>query len=261
MNVQAQRTAFFLFVSLTVSLPFTLLATTFVDRPMTAVVNEAQAIVRGVVVGTHVDYEPSGSGRIMTYTRVKIDEVLKGTISEKEVLVRQPGGAKDGMEMRVAGTAEFKEGEDVVLLLGPFDSRDQSYFLPGLATAKFNVERRKNGDEVLVNSLGSDEIYQKSKNQGELSYTSRVVLSEFRTMAAASHSANEPPSPPKTESPGATPASTSHNDSETETTDTPTTALNEEGTKTPEPKKTNGFIITIIALCVMGAAWFWTRRR
>ncbi|MBL7717131.1 MAG: hypothetical protein JNL01_16830 [Bdellovibrionales bacterium] len=129
-------------------------ATTFVAVPFSQTVKEADTIVRGKIGDSHVDWskvalDGEGSKRIYTYYELKVDEVVKGNLSNsKSVIIRQMGGEKDGVGLSIPGSAKFSAGEDVVVMLGPALS-DQTHDLMGLMVGKLQVVRDEKGQEVL----------------------------------------------------------------------------------------------------------------
>lgn len=83
-------------------------------------------LVRGsrrVVVGTALDFqcrwESAGRRkRIVTYTRVRIDESLGATETDAEILVRTLGGQVGGVGQVVHGEAVLLVGEPAILFVG-----------------------------------------------------------------------------------------------------------------------------------------------
>ncbi|MEW6057661.1 MAG: hypothetical protein AB1540_13705 [Bdellovibrionota bacterium] len=160
-----------------------LFATTFVNRPLGEVMRETDIIVRGRAGESYADWDKSGRKSIYTYTPLTVSEVLKGEVKESRILLRQPGGSKDGMEMNVPGAANFDSDEDVVVLLGNRNSEDGSYDVPGFATGKYEVVTGENGEPALVNSLGGAAMYDPGKDPRTLSYNSKIPLEVFRRVA------------------------------------------------------------------------------
>lgn len=132
-------------------------ATSFVTRPMGDVIDEAPVIIRGKALDSHADWsQPSDPGKkIYTYTDVQIEEVIKGDVSPKTIQVREIGGEKDGVTLEVPGSAHFKHGDDVVLMLAK-QASDRSYPLLGLSTGKYTVSRDSSGNEVLIGASSHD---------------------------------------------------------------------------------------------------------
>ncbi|MGD1046101.1 MAG: hypothetical protein ABR936_12400 [Bacteroidota bacterium] len=84
---------------------------------------------------------------ITTEIELDVSEVVKGTISEKTILLKMPGGTIDGRTTVVVGAPSFDVGEEVVLFLKRMDKRDvaarDQYGLVGLSQGKFSVQYDK----------------------------------------------------------------------------------------------------------------------
>lgn len=158
-------------------------ATTFVNRPLGEVVKETANIVRGRPGESYSDWGKGENRQIFTYTPFVVTEVLKGGLRENRILLRQPGGGKDGMEMNVPGTAHFNTTEDVVVMLGERNKEDDSYDIPGFTTGKYSVVPGENGEPALVNSLGGGALYDPNRDPRTLSYNSKIPLEVFRRIA------------------------------------------------------------------------------
>lgn len=103
---------------------------------------EAQAIVRGQVVGAEVVWDGAW-GNVYTHTFVRVDEVLAGSdVVGGVIAVRQIGGVLDGIETRVVGTAELPLDAEVVI----FARTDGAYhYLVGMAQGCYEVRRAAAG--------------------------------------------------------------------------------------------------------------------
>ncbi len=167
-------------------------STTFVNRPFNDVIKESPIIVRGRASDQYTDWgKGKQSKAIFTYTTFIISEVLKGELKETSILLRQPGGEKDGTELHVPGAATFQRDEDLVVLLGNKDTDDNSYDVPGLTTGKYNVVEQ-NGELYLESSLGAAAVYDPNKDAGTMSYNSKIPLDVFRKVAKGQEMANAP---------------------------------------------------------------------
>ncbi|RJO64592.1 MAG: hypothetical protein C4523_17940 [Myxococcales bacterium] len=107
----------------------------------------AESVVRGEVTDVRTDKDQQ-SGRIYTYNAIQVREWIKGKTPETIVL-RQIGGAYDGLEMRIPGTPRLAKGDDVVLFL---KSDGQYHFLRGMGQGLFAVTA-ENGVETAVQKL------------------------------------------------------------------------------------------------------------
>lgn len=193
--VQAARALsifFAIFASVALFFPSESYSTTFSNRPLGEVIREAPLIVRGRTRQSYSDWGKGAQARaILTYTEIEVTDVIKGQLSRPDsdhLLVRQPGGAKDGMELSVPGTAFFGVGEDVVLTLGPKDASDGSRDVMNFAAGKYSVVSDESGT-FLVNSLGGGEVYSPhtgdhSQSEEEHSFMSKVSLDVFKKIAA-----------------------------------------------------------------------------
>lgn len=126
-------------------------ATTFASRPFPTVVQSAPIIVRGKIgmVYSNQAEGADGTSRIYTFAELQVEKVFKGSVSGSTLMIRELGGVKDDVGYKVIGSAEFRRGEDVVVMLGA-PHADQSYDLKGLMTGKFNVARGEDGKEYLT---------------------------------------------------------------------------------------------------------------
>jgi hypothetical protein len=126
-------------------------ATTFVEQSFPDSVKDAPNIVRGKVGSSHVNWALGADGvkRLYTFYELSQEEVLKGQISSRSVMLRELGGEKDGVGMQVSGTSSFERGEDVVVMLGP-QNRDGSHDVYGMMMGKYNVERGNDGKDYLL---------------------------------------------------------------------------------------------------------------
>jgi hypothetical protein len=127
-------------------------ATTFFVPPMQERLDQAEIVVRGEPREGYTDWVTHDNGvqRIYTFNEFQVTEPLKGDPKEI-VVVRQPGGEKGGVGLRVSGVAKLAPGQDLVLNLGP-ENPDGSRNLLGLSTGSFSIQRDSDGIEVLDGS-------------------------------------------------------------------------------------------------------------
>lgn len=120
-------------------------ATTFIPRPFEEYVLRAPQIIRGVTGSHRSDWsnDSQGTRRIYTFTELKVAEVLKGNPRDfpvdSTVSLREIGGQKDGVGLMIAGTAEFKEGEEVVVFISSQQNADGSFDLSNMMMSKLSV--------------------------------------------------------------------------------------------------------------------------
>jgi hypothetical protein len=110
----------------------------------------ARAIIRGKVlsVGSAID---ENDNRIYTYITVRVNEVLKGQITTRRIVLKELGGAVDDRITVVYGSPRFTRGEKVLLYL---DTRpDGSLKTHQMFLGKFNITLDSNtGQEFAVRS-------------------------------------------------------------------------------------------------------------
>jgi hypothetical protein len=126
-------------------------ATEFVPSSLPSQVAEVSTIVRGKIGSTYSDWaiRDEGGRGLFTFYQIQPTEVLKGSASMgSTILFREIGGEKDGVGETVPGAAQFTQGEDVVVMLGP-QNKDGSYDLRGLSAGKLNITREEDGSESL----------------------------------------------------------------------------------------------------------------
>ena len=79
------------------------------------------------------------SGRIYTYVSVDITEVLKGSIAESQVVLKQAGGIVGELGLNVPGQATFSIGEEV-LVFAEVRPRDATLYTTALWQGKWVLE-------------------------------------------------------------------------------------------------------------------------
>ena len=128
-----------------------MLATTFFQRPFEEVVDETELIVKGRVGDSVVNWgDTADVGRkIFTYTKIESVEVIRGDVRDSTIQIRELGGEKDGLGMKISGTAEFSLGEEVVVFLHPKLNSDGSYAVKGMMLSKLVVTKGVGGEEIL----------------------------------------------------------------------------------------------------------------
>ncbi|MDH3198096.1 MAG: hypothetical protein OEO21_07630 [Candidatus Krumholzibacteria bacterium] len=110
---------------------------------------ESALVVQGRVTSVQSYWNPSHT-KILTETRVVVEDTFKGTRAGA-VTVMQLGGVVDNVRMTVHGALQWREGEEVVLFLEPFDAG--RYQVSGFTQGKFGVERDESTGEAYVRAL------------------------------------------------------------------------------------------------------------
>lgn len=116
------------------------LATTLLKADVATLTRGSSAVVVGKVVGSSSRFTED-KARIITDTEIAVTQTIKGEVPAR-VTVMQPGGEVGDVGQKVAGTARFSDGEEVVLFL---EKRGARFFVTGLAQGKFTVQRSSDG--------------------------------------------------------------------------------------------------------------------
>jgi hypothetical protein len=124
----------------------TLGSTAIVPRDEEMVV-ESRAIVTGKVMELSTGLDAS-KGVVFTYVRLRIETVLKGQISESEVVLKDLGGETSELGTMIFGMPKFEEGQDVFLYLNTWP--DGSLRVHQGFLGKFNVTRNSSTGRVEV---------------------------------------------------------------------------------------------------------------
>ena len=107
---------FALFALLTLSLPAQANATIIVPLSEDALVEDAAAIVVGRVGTIRGGYDHRRA-TIFTNITVALEEIIKGTIADGQITLRQPGGSFGDLHAWIMGSPHFTVGEKVLLFL------------------------------------------------------------------------------------------------------------------------------------------------
>lgn len=155
------------------------LATTFIIQSDDEMIVEARAIVRGKVLAIETGLDEH-QDRIYTYVTIKVQEVLKGQITKRKIVLKQPGGQYGTRGSMVFGAPEFVVGENVILYLDTW--RDGSLRVHQMLLGKFAVIQdpdtgvpfaMRNSSDTGVQVLGQS-------NKGPI--TNRMELSAYLAM-------------------------------------------------------------------------------
>jgi hypothetical protein len=124
---------------------------------------ESRAIVTGKVIGlsTRVD---NNTGRVYTYIRLELDTVLKGAITDREIVLKELGGETRDHGTLIFGMPHFEPGQQVLLYLNTWPDgalRVHQGFLGKFdinidtSTGRPVVERRLEDSNVVIMAAAS----------------------------------------------------------------------------------------------------------
>lgn len=163
------------------------LATTVIIPSDDEMIVEARAIVRGKVLAIESGLDEQ-QDRIYTYITLKVQEVLKGQITQRKIVLKQPGGEYGSRGSLVFGAPTFEIGENVLLYLDTW--RDGSLRVHQMLLGKFSVIKDqatgalfavRNAPDASVQVLGQS-------NKGPI--TNRMELSAYVEMVRSRLDAN-----------------------------------------------------------------------
>ncbi len=114
------------------------LATTVIIPSDDELIIGARAIVRAKVLAIETDFDQQ-QNRIYTYVTIKVQDVLKGQITQRKIVLKQPGGQYGSRGTIVFGAPEFFVGESDILYLDTWS--DGSLRVHQMLLGKFAVTR------------------------------------------------------------------------------------------------------------------------
>lgn len=142
----------------------------------------ARAIVRGKVLSVTCQFDDQ-AGRVFTYVRLRVREVLKGQGVDKEIVLKQEGGQAGSRGSIIFGTPVFEKGEKVLLYLDTW--RDGSLRVYQMFLGKFSIVTDPATGEQVVSRVAPDKntslIQSEAQRAGQVA-TSRMQLSGYRQM-------------------------------------------------------------------------------
>ena len=168
-------------------------ATTAITPTDRQIINDARAIITGRVIATECGMD-SSRNMIYTYVTVRVSEVIKGSITTREVVLKEPGGQYQGYYSHLEGAPQFTRGDRVLLYLDTwFDGslRVHQMFLGQFSISKdratgkdFAVRATPGANvEVLANTLGPG-------GREEGAATSKMELASYIKMVRKTLAAN-----------------------------------------------------------------------
>lgn len=124
-------------------------ATTVPRLELGELVHSAELIVHGRIVSRSSAWDPSHRF-LWTHYVLLVTDALKGHPSRR-LTVSEPGGAADGVIMKIAGVPEYSDGEEVVVFL---HCTPIGYWRAyGLGQGKYTVSRSAAGQARIHSSL------------------------------------------------------------------------------------------------------------
>jgi putative Ig domain-containing protein/matrixin/Ig-like domain-containing protein/S-layer family protein len=166
-------------------------ATTAVRPTDDEMVIGARAIVRGKVVGIESSIDKN-TGKIYTYITVKVQEVIKGQIEQRRIVLKELGGQVGDHAMSIYGNPQFKRGERVFLYLDTW--ADGSLRTYQMFLGKFSIiTDPQSGERIVTREMSSENVTILPRPGGEPrgSSTDKMLLSAYTEMITAKRVNNQ----------------------------------------------------------------------
>lgn len=168
----------------------TISATTAIIPPDDDLIIGARVIVKGKILSIESSFDEQ-QGRIFTYVKLKVQEVLKGQITERKIVIKELGGRVGERISVVYGNPEFALGEQVLLYLDTW--KDGSLRTYQMFLGKFSIVRdEKTGREFAVRGTGDGhvEVLPSHSGQQSAAITNRMEVSAYVAMVKSRLDAN-----------------------------------------------------------------------
>jgi Putative Ig domain/Matrixin/Ig-like domain from next to BRCA1 gene/FG-GAP-like repeat len=167
-------------------------ATTIVPMSDDEMIVGARAIVAGKVLTIESSFDEQHD-RIYTYITIKVQQVLKGEISERRIVLKELGGQVGNRGLTVWGNPQFKRGERVLLYLDTW--KDGSLRTYQMFLGKFTIVTDDASGRQYVQRGESDEntsVLQPQPLNKALArtITDRMELNSYLTMVRERLAAN-----------------------------------------------------------------------
>jgi hypothetical protein len=149
---------------------------------------EARAIVVAKVLYVESNLNASDNS-ISTYITLKVQQVLKGQINTRKVVLKEPGGTVGNRTEKVIGALTFIPGETVLVYLNTW--KDGSLRLHNFVFSKFSIVNDADlGQSFVTRDVGEDEGYVLRQNK-DLNTTHRMEMTEYIEMVKSKLAINK----------------------------------------------------------------------
>ncbi len=157
-------------------------ATTVIMPADESMIIGSRAIIRGRVLAVESALD-SQTNRIYTYITIRVQEVFKGEIRARKIVLKQEGGQVAGRGSTIFGTPQFTPDEHVILYLDTW--ADGSFRVHQMFLGKFNiVDEAQTGQQFAVRSQMDEGVVvlqnHEPETRGEI--TNRLELSAYKEM-------------------------------------------------------------------------------
>lgn len=148
--------------------------------PDLALLATSDVVLTGKVAGIVSGWD-SRAGAIYTYVTVDVEQMLKGWVPRRRIVVKQLGGRSGEVSLSVAGQPTFRAGEHTLLFL-EVRPRDNTLYSAGLWQGKWNIEADATGALLAVRTRpGTHRVFASRRDTRPLN----AWLEQLRTSAGA----------------------------------------------------------------------------
>ncbi len=130
-------------------------ATTVVIPSDDSLVIESRAIVRGRVLSVGTAFDETRQ-RVYTYITLRVQEVIKGQISERKIVIKELGGQTSDVGTLIYGAPRYTPDQNVILYLDTWG--DGSYRTRHMYLGKYNI--------VTDAATGGQTVVRETMNEG-----------------------------------------------------------------------------------------------
>jgi hypothetical protein len=166
-------------------------ATTVIIPSDDEMVRESRSIIRGKVVSIGTSFDPE-QRMVFTYVTLRVKEVLKGSITSHEIVLKEPGGEATGYGTLIFGTPQFALGENVLVYLDTWP--DGSLRVHQMFLGKFSIVADSGGTLFAVRGTAGanvEVIPQSQQAAADETATDRMELEAYLEMVRQKVAANQ----------------------------------------------------------------------
>ena len=121
---------------------------------LAALVHYSEIVITGRVIHVESAWDLDVQG-IYTYVTVDVDEVLKGSVPERRITLKQAGGQVGDVRFEIKGQSTFVPGEQALLFL-EVRPRDQTLYTTALWQGKWDVGQDAASGEMKAQRTAAD---------------------------------------------------------------------------------------------------------
>jgi len=154
-------------------------ATSYVKPADDDLIISSRAIITAKVISTGAQYD-ANSNHVFTYIRLKVRQVLKGSLASDDIVLKELGGEADGHGTFLGSAPPFAIGERVLLYMDTWPG-DGSLRIHDQFLGKFSIARDASSGKMMVIRSAPQETPIRSQ-LGDVLSTDQMELSAYLKM-------------------------------------------------------------------------------